>query len=77
MLWTHTTGKSYFFERLAKDQKVNHFPVSHEITRKDNMVLNIRKMKAKFQKNHFPFVPETFVIPEDYSLFVDSFEKLS
>lgn len=43
-LWTHTTGKSYFYERLSCEQKVNHFPVSIELTRKDNLAINIRKM---------------------------------
>lgn len=43
-LWTHTTGKSYFYERLSSEQKVNHFPVSIELTRKDNLAINIRKM---------------------------------
>ena len=42
ILWTHTTGKSYFYERLNKEQKVNHFPMSVELTRKDNMIHNYR-----------------------------------
>ena len=73
VLWTHTTGKSYFYERLKKEQKVNHFPVSIELTRKDNMVINIRRMKEKFIKNYFNFVPETFLMPDDYPLFIEHF----
>ena len=45
LLWTHTTGKSYFYQRLQKHQKVNHFPLSTELTRKDNLASNIRKQK--------------------------------
>ena len=26
MLWTHTQGKNYFYERLNTYQKINHFP---------------------------------------------------
>lgn len=37
MLWTHTQGKTYFYERLNPTQKINHFPLSHELTRKDKL----------------------------------------
>ena len=50
VLWTHTTGKSYFYERLTKEQKVNHFPISIELTRKDLMAKNIQRMQRKHSK---------------------------
>ena len=60
LLWTNSQGgynstksgssqKSYFYERLTPNQqKVNHFPQSSEITRKDKMAINIQKMQLKF-----------------------------
>ena len=44
VLWTHTQGKSYFYERLNLHQKINHFPASSELTRKDRLCLNVRRM---------------------------------
>jgi tubulin polyglutamylase TTLL5 len=76
VLWTHTTGKSYFYERLSKDQKVNHFPISIELTRKDLMAINIKRMQDKYSKQYFNFVPDTFVMPEDFSSFCSSFEQI-
>lgn len=44
VLWTHTQGKNYFYERLNTHQKINHFPNSIELTHKDKMAINIKKM---------------------------------
>ena len=44
VLWTHTQGKNYFYERLNPFQKINHFPLSTELTRKDRMAINIKRM---------------------------------
>jgi tubulin polyglutamylase TTLL5 len=74
-LWTHTTGKSYFYERLSSEQKVNHFPVSIELTRKDNLAINIRKMQNKHIKSYFNFIPETFVMPHDFNTFFTHFKE--
>jgi len=64
VLWTHTQGKTYFFERLNPYQKVNHFPVTIELTRKDRMAKNIKRMKEKYQTDDFDFIPESFVLPD-------------
>jgi tubulin polyglutamylase TTLL5 len=75
VLWTHTTGKSYFYERLTKNQKVNHFPISIELTRKDLMSKNIKRMQAKYSKQYFSFVPDTFTMPEEYQEFIKCFDE--
>ena len=64
MLWTHTQGKTYFYERLTPTQKINHFPLSLELTRKDRLAINIKKMQMKYSKTYFNFIPETFVLPD-------------
>ena len=64
VLWTHTQGKHYFFERLNPYQKVNHFPGSTELTRKDKMAINIRRMQEKYSKTYFNIIPDTFVLPD-------------
>jgi len=57
VLWTHTQGKSYFYERLNPFQKVNHFPVTIELTRKDRLAANIRRMQEKHSPQYFNFLP--------------------
>jgi hypothetical protein len=45
-------------------QKVNHFPKTFEITRKDALYRNISKMQSKFSRQ-YDFVPKTYILPKD------------
>jgi hypothetical protein len=74
MLWTHTQGKTYFYERLTSTQKINHFPLSFELTRKDRLAVNIKKMQQRYSKTYFNFIPETFVLPEQLEAFEDHYQ---
>jgi tubulin polyglutamylase TTLL5 len=76
MLWTHTQGKTYFYERLTNTQKINHFPLSYELTRKDRLAVNIKKMQKKYSKTYFNFIPETFVLPEEFDKFEDAYNQI-
>mmetsp|Transcript_22163 Transcript_22163/g.34308 ORF Transcript_22163/g.34308 Transcript_22163/m.34308 type:complete len:104 (-) Transcript_22163:208-519(-) len=73
MLWTHTQGKTYFYERLHPSQKINHFPLSMELTRKDKLAQNIKRMQNKYFKTYFNFIPETYVLPEQLEDFEEAF----
>lgn len=75
MLWTHTQGKNYFYERLNQNQKINHFPASSELTRKDRLAINVRKMQDRFSRQYFDFVPETFCLPDQWNLFCKYFNE--
>ena len=75
MLWTHTQGKNYFYERLNANQKINHFPASQELTRKDRLAVNVRKMQERFSRQYFDFIPDTFVLPEQWALFCKCFNE--
>ena len=44
LLWSSGTLKSYQYEGLNEYQKINKFPQSNEITRKDRMCFNIVRM---------------------------------
>ena len=63
---------------LLKDfnlyQKVNHFPASKHLGRKDNLWKNINVMRRKFKKD-FEFCPKTYVLPEDYDVLGVQMEK--
>lgn len=47
-------------------QRVNHFPRSYELTRKDRLYKNIEKVQRLKGMKHFDFIPQTFVLPGDY-----------
>lgn len=44
ILWLCVPGKPYLYEGLNEYQKINHFPNSFELTRKDKLCINVLKM---------------------------------
>ena len=44
VLWPSGNCKLYLYEGLNEWQKINHFPNSFELTRKDKLAINVRKM---------------------------------
>ena len=72
------SGKSYV--KLTDYQLLNHFPNFYELTRKDLMAKNIKKYKKQLLKDgqnvdHLDFLPLTFVLPQDMSIFIEEFKK--
>lgn len=75
--------------RLQDDQIINHFPNHMELTRKDLMVKNIKRYRKELDKEnsplterdengrfvHLDFIPQTYMLPADYNLFVEEFRK--
>ncbi|XP_047457643.1 tubulin polyglutamylase TTLL4 [Mugil cephalus] len=62
--WGHHM-KSPGFKTLGEHQKLNHFPGTFQIGRKDRLWRNLSKMKARFGKQEFSFFPRTFILPQD------------
>ena len=75
VMWIGQSGHRYLYESLNEHQRINHFPSSHEITRKDKLALSILKMQKKFGKEEFDFYPDTYVLPEEFSEFYMHFNK--
>lgn len=75
LLWGVSTLKSQVYHSLTKYQKVNHFPRSVEITRKDCLCKNMSKMQTIYGRRHFDFVPQTFVLPQELHLLTEAAEK--
>jgi len=68
--------------RLTDYQLCNHFPNHYELTRKDLMVKNVKRYRKEVEKEtgsdasgFLDFVPVTFTLPADYSLFAEEFRK--
>lgn len=76
ILWSSSSCKSYLYEGLNEYQKINHFPQSHEITRKDRLCFNIVRMQERFGKQHFDFVPDTYILPDEFGEFYEHYQKL-
>ena len=50
-------------------KRINHFPNTNEITRKDKLCLNISQMQEKFGKELFHVVPDTYILPDEFGDF--------
>ena len=53
------------FSQLDPAYRMNKFPTTNPLTRKDLMSNNFRAMQKKFGKKYFAFMPETFNFPAD------------
>ena len=64
-MWHGGVIKPVTYQALTKYQKVNHFPRTVELTRKDLMYKNISRMQITHGTRNFGFVPKTFLLPQD------------
>ncbi|XP_031729863.1 tubulin monoglutamylase TTLL4 [Anarrhichthys ocellatus] len=71
--WGHHM-KSPGFKALGEHQKLNHFPGTFQIGRKDRLWRNLSKMQVRFGKQEFSFFPRTFVLPQDMKLLRKAWE---
>ncbi|XP_033761713.1 tubulin polyglutamylase TTLL4-like isoform X1 [Pecten maximus] len=66
--------KSQGFKAIREYQKLNHFPGSFQIGRKDRLWRNLSKMQLHCGKKEFGFFPQTFVLPYDNKLLKRAWE---
>ena len=69
---------------LENNHKLNHFRNGRELCRKDLMAKNLKKKRRTLEKEGkvdeaqaYDFIPTTFVLPREYSLFVEVKKLLS
>ncbi|XP_041122923.1 tubulin polyglutamylase TTLL5-like isoform X2 [Polyodon spathula] len=75
LMWTGSHLKPYLLRNLQEFQKVNHFPRSYELTRKDRLFKNIQRMQQLNGFKNFHIVPQTFVLPVEYQEFCSAYSK--
>uniref|UniRef100_UPI00358E9F74 tubulin monoglutamylase TTLL4-like isoform X2 n=1 Tax=Myxine glutinosa TaxID=7769 RepID=UPI00358E9F74 len=66
--WLLCWGKhmhSPAFRFLLKHQKLNHFPGTFQIGRKDLLWRNLARLRKLFGRQEFGFFPQSFVLPFD------------
>ncbi|KAM9804686.1 tubulin monoglutamylase TTLL4 [Neosynchiropus ocellatus] len=66
--------KSVAFKAIGVHQKLNHFPGTFQIGRKDKLWRNLSKMQHRYGKKEFNFFPRTFVLPQDIKLLRKAWE---
>jgi hypothetical protein len=72
--WRASRFKPSEYAAATSVRLVNHFPSTTAITRKDNLVRNMRRM----QHVHgaiYAFTPTTFLLPTEYEKFVEASQK--
>ncbi|KAL0275035.1 UNVERIFIED_CONTAM: hypothetical protein PYX00_003025 [Menopon gallinae] len=69
--------KSFVFRTLKDFQKLNHFPGTFQIGRKDRLWKNLFRLMVKFGKKEFGFIPKTYILPQDSKLLRTAWEKAS
>ncbi|XP_020649510.3 tubulin polyglutamylase TTLL5 isoform X11 [Pogona vitticeps] len=75
LMWTGSHLKPYVLRTLTDIQKVNHFPRSYELTRKDRLYKNINRMQQTYGFKTFHVLPQTFILPAEYQEFCNSYSK--
>uniref|UniRef100_A0A7N8X1U3 Tubulin--tyrosine ligase-like protein 5 n=1 Tax=Mastacembelus armatus TaxID=205130 RepID=A0A7N8X1U3_9TELE len=75
LMWSGSHLKPYLLRSLQDFQKVNHFPRSYELTRKDRLYKNIQRMQQTHGFRNFHIIPQTFVLPAEYQEFCNCFAK--
>lgn len=66
--------KSQGFKGIKEWQKLNHFPGTFQIGRKDKLWRNLSKMQLHFGKKEFGFFPQTYCLPYDNKLLKRAWE---
>ena len=73
--WSSGHIKLTSYEKLSKYQKMNHFPRSNELTRKDLLYKNLSKLKELFPGTKFDFLPESYILPNEFTFLKDKMDK--
>ncbi|NXH53650.1 TTLL5 polyglutamylase, partial [Rhabdornis inornatus] len=75
LMWTGSHLKPCLLRSLTDVQKVNHFPRSYELTRKDRLYKNVCRMQLAHGFKTFHILPQTFILPTEYQDFCNTYSK--
>ncbi|XP_030804743.1 tubulin polyglutamylase TTLL5 isoform X5 [Camarhynchus parvulus] len=75
LMWTGSHLKPCLLRSLTDVQKVNHFPRSYELTRKDRLYKNVCRMQLTHGFKTFHILPQTFILPTEYQEFCNTYSK--
>ncbi|XP_077319759.1 tubulin polyglutamylase TTLL5 isoform X2 [Lithobates pipiens] len=75
LMWTGSHIKPHLLRNLASFQRVNHFPRSYELTRKDRLYKNVQRMQQTHGVCNFSLLPRTYLLPGEYQDFCNAYSK--
>jgi hypothetical protein len=75
VMWTKRVEPELYAE-LQWFQRVNHFPGTWSIGRKDNLHKKLTSRLRRYGKEHYGFFPKGFLLPADRLLLKDEMEQL-
>ena len=75
IVWSSGHIKLNNYQKLNKYQRMNHFPRSNELTRKDLLYKNLSKLKESFPGTKFDFLPESYILPNEFTFLKDKMDK--
>lgn len=75
ILWACSPVPNHLYSRLNCYQRINHFPCSTEITKKDRLAYSLLRMTQRYGSELFNFAPETFVLPTEFADFHSAFSS--
>lgn len=75
MIWLSASVavKRRIYTSVQKHQKINSFPASSAITRKDELYRNFLKMKELFGAKEFNYLPKSYILPQDREQYTKDF----
>lgn len=89
MGWVAQTAGSPFFNLawgarfgqgnydIENFQRINHFPSSRCITRKDTLFRMLRRLKATYGATVYDFFPDTWILPNEFVKFAKVLHNLA
>lgn len=67
---------------MQENQRINHFRNHYELTRKDLLVKNVKRMikiiekeYGKAESSKFEFITTSYVLPQEHALFQEEFKR--
>ena len=76
IFWSGSRVKPALLLGLNEYQKVNHFPGTHEITRKDRLARTLLAAREVHGSAAYGFVPVTYVLPADTEALLEHMREL-
>jgi hypothetical protein len=76
ILWSSRGVEPHVYDELQEYQKINHYPFSYELTRKDRLISNVVKMQEKHGKEEFNLIPDSYILPDEFADFYSHFHGL-
>ena len=65
LCWIDTGMTQDKLARLKPFQRINHFPSTYNISRKDQLARNLNRMRKELPQE-YSFYPQTWLLPSEY-----------